>query len=315
MADTIEPGETPAGDQAPRSAKCVSAIVEAFLRWCKATKKLNTFKQYRSRLTPFVTKFAQRDFASLEPIEIDDWLLEVNHFPDGRAKAPDTRRITAIALMLLQQYAIDKRVIEKKIIDKLEKPAGRKRKRLPQASEIAALEKHSSTEFARILRAFCQSGARPNELARATFENWDRQRSMIVLKEHKTDATGEARLIAVGKKLLPILEEATAGRDSGPLFLTPRGRAWTSATLSQTFARSRQKAGLPDDLILYGMRHKYATELCRKKGIHAAKSSLGHRSIKTTEGYVHDDDNDLLAAQDAVGDELPVSKPSPDPEK
>lgn len=298
----------------PRSPTCVWSVVESFLKWCGQTgKKANSLKQYRTRLQPLKEKFDRREFSTLTAIEIDDWLAEQSTFDDGRPKSPDTIRITVISVNLLHQYALNKKAIKERIFEKLHKPTGRKRKRLPKPNEIELIVKHSSPEFARIVRAFQNTGARPMELAGAKFEHWNRERKLIILKEHKTDKTGEDRIIPVGKKVLPILLEATAGRDSGHLFLTPRGVPWSSATLTQTFTRARIKAGLAPGLILYLIRHKVATEVCKKRGIHAAKSLLGHKSIKTTEGYVHDEDADLLANQDAIGDDAPDPDPPAPP--
>lgn len=296
--------ETPPEPQ--RSPTCVWSIVESFIRWCESDgKKPNTIKQYRTRLNPFKAHFGPREFSTLTAIEIDDWLAADGKFADGRPKAPDTRRITIISIGQLFQYAVDKCVIEKKPFARLKKPGGRRRKRAITDAEIAAIVKHSSPEFSRIFRAFLQTGARPNELASAKFEHWHKARGLIILQEHKTDHTGKDRKIPVGKKWLPILLEATGDRTEGHLFLSPRGKPWTSAALTQTFSRARKRAGLPDDLVLYLTRHKFGTELCRKKGLVSAKDAMGHGSIKTTEGYIHmDTDADLLSAQEAIGDDI-----------
>lgn len=287
-------------------AATVQEVVEVFLDWIRDNKAANTAKQYSTRLRPFAAAFPGREFASLEPLEIDRFLTAAGKFPDGRLKAPDTRRINVIAIQQIQRFALEKRVINAAIVGKLPKPAGRKRERLPTDDEIKIILQHSSPEFARIYRAYLTTAARPYELAAATFEHWHRDRKMIVLPHSKTsEKTGRDCKIPVGDVMAGLLLEATAGRTSGALFLSPRGQPWTSAGLTQTFTRIRNKAGLSRELVLYLARHKAASVMCKAKGIHATKEALNHASIVTTQRYVHTEDSELINNQDAVGNWIP----------
>lgn len=280
-------------------ATTVSQLVDAFLTACKEHRAANTHKQYSVRLRPFAAAFPDREFASLEPLEIDAYLSAAGKFADGTLKAPDTRRITAIALMQLQKFAQQKRVIKEPLFDRLEKPTGRKRERLPTAEETAQILQHASPAFRQIYQALRQSGARPSELAAATVADWDRTAGVIELEKHKTAGkTGKKRRIGVGEQLQRMLLVAIGDRTSGPIFRSPRNQPWTSAGLTQTFSRLRTRAGLPGDLVLYLARHEHATALCKAKDISAAQHALGHANIATTQRYVHPDDAALKANQD-----------------
>ena len=89
-------------------------------------------------------------------------------------------------------------------------------------------------------------------------------------------------------------------RAAGPVFLSPTGKAWTVPNLSRTYARLRDEAGLPRDLVLYLARHECGTKICREKGIEFARRLLGHAHISTTQRYMHLDDRELADAQDLV---------------
>lgn len=291
----------------------VGEVVDIYLRWVADNKAANTSKQYSTRLKPFRERFAAREFSTLSPLEIDDYLLAQSKFADGRQKAPDTRRINVISLQQLQAFAIDKKVIEAPIFGKLKKPAGKKRERLPTDDEIATILKHSSPEFALLFRAHLATAARPNELANATFADWNKARGLIVLPKSKTsEKTGKLCKIGVSKALLEILAESTAGRETGHLFLSPRGKPWTSAGITQTFTRIRTRANLPRDLVNYLARHKAASTICKKLGIHAAKDACNHENIATTQRYIHTEDADLVKNLDAIADTVP-SAPKPPP--
>jgi hypothetical protein len=89
-------------------------------------------------------------------------------------------------------------------------------------------------------------------------------------------------------------------RRTGPVFLSPAGKAWTVPNLSRTYSRLRDLAGLPRDLVLYLARHECGTKICREKGIEYARRLLGHANISTTQRDMHLDDRELADAQDLV---------------
>lgn len=131
--------------------------------------------------------------------------------------------------------------------------------------------------------------------------DWDRDENVIVLLKHKTaKKTGRPRRIYVGEKLQQLLLESLAGRTEGPLFLTPRGLPWTTAALSQAFARARKASGTSGELVLYLARHEHATVMVREKGLEAAADALGHTSLDTTRRYDHKQTSTLRSNQDAV---------------
>ena len=140
------------------------------------------------------------------------------------------------------------------------------------------LEKPGADELLVLLTA--NFGARPGELCRATIGDIDRTANAIILREHKTARkTGKPRRIPIGRKLGELLAQAIGERQSGPIFLSPAGKAWTVPNLSRTYSRLRDLAGLPRDLVLYLARHECGTKICREKGIEYARRLLGNANI------------------------------------
>jgi integrase len=276
-------------------------LIAAFLDDCRLQgRSPHTMRQYQTRLRSLDAGFGGRDVADLRPLELKAWLAQAGRWPDGREKSPDTRRANAIALQLLQRFAVDNRELDAPIVDKLDKPAGRIRDRLPTPQETERILAAASPAFRLFYRALRLSGARPNELARATVADIDRTRRQIVLKEHKTARkTGAPRRIPLGTALTAVIAQACAGRRSGHLFLSPRGRPWTIGNLDRTFAALRRRCGLPRELVLYCTRHEHGTQLATKRGIQAAAEALGHKSLATTRRYVHTDDLTLRDNQES----------------
>lgn len=279
-------------------------FVTAYLKHVKASMSPSTLKTYSKNLKPFLARFGDREFIDIELFEIEEYFDEVKLKQDGTEKAPDSIRLLMTAFENLQKWGLNHNQLTERIAPPLKKPKGRRRERLPNERERELLFQAASPAFRLVYKALRQSGCRPNELARATIEDLETtdDSRMIVLTDHKTaKKTGEARRIPVGEKLGALIDASIGDRIEGPLFLSPRGVAWTAATLSKTFYRLRKKLQLADDLVLYLTRHEHATQIyANTKDIHAAARALGHSSIQTTQRYVKDNVKELTTNQDCV---------------
>jgi integrase len=96
----------------------------------------------------------------------------------------------------------------------------------------------------------------------------------------------------------PRLPETPADGADGFVFLNGYGRPWSQASITRTVHRMRKK-GLTVGL-LYGLRHRFGTEAC-KRGLNlkVVASLMGHAGVITTEAYVSTlgDDVALLHAE------------------
>lgn len=287
----------------------VPELVTVFLSHVANTRSAATHRQYSKQLRPFVAMFADRRFADLTPIDLDTYFAAVARFPAGHRqagelKSGDTRRAYAVAFQVLQQFATSRKVVPAKIVDKIEKPTGHLRERIPTDAELKRLTSALPAAASLIYRALIQSGARPNELVRATIADYDQTAGKIVLKRHKTaEKTGTDRVIQVGTKLATLIAEAVGTRTTGPLFVRESGQAWRVDALSRAFRKARDAAGVPAEVCLYCARHYHATQIARKKDIRAAKDALGHSNLNTTLRYVPKNDDEQRANQDLVGNE------------
>lgn len=196
-------------------------------------------------------------------------------------------------------WARDRGHVVATLIPKVDLPAGRRRERLPTDEETERILREAKPDFAVIYRALRQCGARPGELAAATMD--DILGGEIVLKKHKTSRkSGRARRIWIGEKLQALIDQATSGRTTGPIFVDQRGRSWTVQRLSRRFRTIRNRLELSRELVLYTTRHEHATKICAAHGIYVAQQALGHASIKTTQRYVNVDPDQQRSAQDDV---------------
>ena len=274
----------------------IPELTDKFLAYCSRHRAPATVGFYRTRLRRFCREFNDRELASLTPLEIDEHLANA-----GTGMSDSTRHHDIVALQRLQKFALENKLLDHPVFGKLEKPRVGRRDRVPTAAETQAILAKASPAFQLIYSALRQCGARPGELCRATIADVDRAKCVITLKEHKTARkTGQPRRIPIGQKLGELIRQAVGDRPTGPIFLSPAGKAWTVPNLSRTYSRLRDLAGLPRDLVLYLARHECGTKICREKGIEYARRLLGHANISTTQRYMHLDDRELADAQDLV---------------
>lgn len=274
------------------------ALVDTFLSWNERHRSDSTVRFYRQRLKRLKTgKLAEREFESLKPLEVDEYLCEA-----GKGQSDTTRRHDIVAFQTMHNFALREKLIEKPIVGKLEKPRGGRRERIPTPEEIARLLEHARPDFKRMYHALCRCGARPGELCKARIEDIHWEKNVIVLLEHKTARkTGKPRKIGIGDKLRELMKEAIGERTSGPIFLTARGRPWKPAHLSAEHRKYRDAAGLDPEIVLYLARHRFGTLLIQAgEDIKTVADMMGHAGCATTERYIHREPEELRLKQDLI---------------
>jgi integrase len=86
----------------------------------------------------------------------------------------------------------------------------------------------------------------------------------------------------------PVPPGLRAHQGAGHVFVNTNGLPWDRASLAWRMVRLRGRAGLRDDCVLYGLRHRFATEAVRRGvDIKVVAELLGHASTRMTEHYVH----------------------------
>jgi len=159
--------------------------------------------------------------------------------------------------------------------------------------------------FGELLRFLRLTGARPGEASKLEWSMVDCAQAVVILAEHKTSRTQRVpkpRVIPLHPDVVTLLVEIRRRNEPGTLvFTTHRGSAWNRSSLALRVQRARQKAGIPDDAKLYGLRHAYGTRaIVNGVDIKTLSELLGHTTTRMSEHYVH------LAGQrthlhDAVG--------------
>lgn len=291
--------------------------VAAYLSDLAQRAKPSTVRFYRGRTKWILREFGDRELDLLTSKEVLGALDRANRWATGEKKAPDTIRANTIAWEQLQNWGIDTGRLEGTITKPIKKPPGRMRELLPTKEQIVAILAENSPEWGRLYRVLLLTGARPDELCRATIADYQVEKRCIVLAEHKTvGKTRRARQIPVNDAAAALIAESIGSRTEGPLIIDERGKAWTRERASRIFRTTRDRLTFEKAIVFYCTRHKAGTEICHAAGIEAAAAVLGHSGLQTIRRYMHHGTEHLVKFAEAgtAGLEMPApAKPAEKP--
>jgi integrase len=109
-----------------------------------------------------------------------------------------------------------------------------------------------------LLTALRETGCRPSEVARVTAD--DVHGPTWVLDEHKTEGTGQPRIVWLNQSMQELTKRLVEANPAGPIFRNSRGNPWTKDAIVTRFRKLRSKLKLPKGVIAYATgRHSYIT--------------------------------------------------------
>jgi integrase len=138
------------------------------------------------------------------------------------------------------------------------------------------------------------SGLRPDEVIRMRWESvlWDK--NLIFNPDGKTEKS--RRHVPLSDRVRRLLRARAQGATSEWVFPSVRkkGSHISYFSVAKYFTKTREKAGLPDNLVLYSARHSFATDMLDRTGnLVLVQKLLGHESVSTTQKYVHPELKDV----------------------
>lgn len=143
------------------------------------------------------------------------------------------------------------------------------------------------------------TGARPGEIAAAMPEHL--RGSKLVLTEHKTDGTGEDRVIQLPPQALAVLAKIKHRKGETLLRIKSARYLWAKIMAETGITKLRT----------YDLRHTFASiGLSNGKSLAQVGELLGHRSAETTKRYAHLIDEKASADASDIADAFDAfSKP------
>ena len=128
-------------------------------------------------------------------------------------------------------------------------------------------------------------------MAALTWDDVDLEHGVIVLQQHKTSRTQRTprprviQLVPDGREAAQADQTAGASRTKH-VFLTSHRQPWNVDSLGSRMRRLRERAGLPNDVKLYGIRHQFGTQsVVNGVDIKTLAELMGHTPTRMTEHY------------------------------
>jgi integrase len=150
--------------------------------------------------------------------------------------------------------------------------------------EFRAMLKAATPEYRRLLVAIRFSGMRPGEVRQL---EWPDVREAIVIDGERTK-TKLARKIPLNSVLVKLFTWLRRRSKSSYVFVNSFGGQWQTNAMTKRLRELRRRVGLSEKVKLHGGRHMFATRaIMNGTDVTVLAQLLGHKTIKTTEIYVH----------------------------
>lgn len=311
---------TPREDAPP---PLIGELAAAYLRECNGRVARDdlaakTRTGYAALLSPLIADFGDRPASDLTPGLVLTW---IDNHPTWGAT---TRQVHAALARRLTRWAKRRGLIETDPLAGLELPRGyARRPTIPGPDDAAQL-------LAAILlpafRDFCQfliwTGCRPGEAAALTAADIDLETGIATLVRHKTARkTGQDRRIFLAPEALDLCRRKIAEHPEGPIFRNSRGRPWNSGSWNCQIRSMRRRGVLPRRVIVYGLRHLFATDALEAgESVATVAALLGNSPaiVEKTYNRLTDRDEHLRAAVQRVRParaEPPATRPASRPKQ
>jgi integrase len=156
------------------------------------------------------------------------------------------------------------------------------REAIPTEEQVAALLATVSGPMRDVVYALVESGCRPGELRTLTAAKVDLGAGVWRVLNKTRGKTGLTyRSVYLTEGLIELSRRLIEQWPEGPIFRNMKGRAWTATGLPGRLGEIRKKAGIPAEVSLYGMRHRFVTTaLSNSVPIATVAELVGHRDTK-----------------------------------
>jgi integrase len=133
-----------------------------------------------------------------------------------------------------------------------------------------------------LLQALLLTAARPGEIAGCSVSDFGRKHGTLRIRDGKT---GE-RVVTLSTAAVEFFKECAKGRiGSAPLLMRTNGTAWTKDAWKKPVRKAIAAAGLPEDVVLYSLRHAAISEMIASGMPVAVVAMLAGTSVAMIEAH------------------------------
>lgn len=256
-------------------------VVEAFLAYSQKRFAADTYRNYRFYGQKFAESCGQLPVSELRPFHVTKW---IDHQRWNATTEYNARRIARRAL----NWAVSEGFITENPLKGMPCPKSQARKRSLTDNEFRQLIGASHGPLRILLWSLRQTGARPAELRRLTWDEVHNDR--LVIQHHKTaKKVHRPRVIYLTPAMQRLLHKLRNQQTSQYVFLNARRVPWTSNALRLAVHRIKDKCSLPEDVCAYLIRHTFGTQaIMNGLNTSVVAELMGHTSTEMVDRvYVH----------------------------
>jgi len=266
----------------------VASLFEAFLDFAVRRDAASTFYERKIYLQKFADAYGNVPVRELRPFHLTRWVDEHPSWTSDWTRSYAIRNVKRPF-----NWAIEQGLISANPVAAVRhRPGERRRPMEPKQYKALLKAVGSKSRIGEILRFIAQTGCRPKEARMLQWNDVDVARSVVVIKDHKTAKTQKVqqpRIIPLVPGVVSLLDHVRKRGDHPEfVFVNGRKQRWGRCSIQQAIRRARRRIGLPEEVVLYGLRHHFGTDSIRNgNDLKTTATLMGHTSVRMTEHYVH----------------------------
>jgi len=283
---------------------------DKYMKWARENKKSWKHDDFRSR--PLLAAFGNKRLCDISSFHVEAYKRkrlktpvrkhEKSLKPD-KARTPATVNRELALLSAIFRVAIKHKQASINPCSEVEYAKGEKSRRrfmtFEEEDRLMGVLIGDRSHLRDMVLVALHTGIRQGELFNLTVSDVDVERAEILIRETKNGEPRVVPLNAVAEEIVLRLRQRAIANKHSLLFLNPHtGLKYLRVTSSW---RTACKLAHISDLRFHDLRHTFGTRAIENGATLAeVKEVLGHKSIKTTEGYVHATEKGKRRAVEAV---------------
>jgi integrase len=249
----------------------VISLCDYFLDWSEKNQSPRTYQGYQWFLQSFCDSCGDVRVADLKPYYVTQWIDSQSTWKSSETRYNGMRNVKRVF-----SWSVEQQLIGKSPVAGMKLPRRQPRRTYMKDRIYRQLRREACQPLKYLLFALRQTGARPSELYKLT---WDEvQDDRFVLHEHKTvHKTGRARVIMLSQLMQRLVASLRKQATSEYVFVNTKGKPWNSNSVQLSLNRLRKKLGIEEPVQAYGLRHAFAAYALRS-GVNTATVAelMGH---------------------------------------
>lgn len=262
----------------------INALVSDWLIEFTSQDTRNTYRRAVLQFADFLNADTVDDLLEVTRQDVRRW---VAHLSERMRDQSVRSKVSAVSTFY--KHLVAEGMVEASPVESVRRPKGESEPRLGLTlgrarAVIAAAEQHSARALA-LVWLMAGAGLRVEEACSARIEDLAGDLLTVTVKG------GHRQIRPLSPPALQAVEEATEGRDKGPIVTNRDGDAMRPWSAQDLIAALGRDAGLEERLYPHILRHTCAT-LALEAGaaVEDVSALLGHKSIETTLRYIRNRD-------------------------